>query len=156
MNRKNKKITFIGLALATVVIIGFLSTSAFKPKQENEAKGVTQMTKAMYIEKIHDFVTSPSTFKYKGTRPAVVDFYADWCRPCKRIAPIMEELSEQYKGKVDFYKVNVDNESELAALHSIQSIPLVIIFTEKGQPNSVMGALNKEEYISLIEESLKK
>lgn len=155
MNRKNKKIAFIGLMILAVSIIGYASVSAFSPGQQNKNKGVVQMDKAMYIDKIYDFVEAPNSFKYKGTRPVVVDFYADWCRPCKHIAPIMEELSEKYKGQVDFYKVNVDHERELATIHNVQSIPMVIFFSKKTKPNAVMGALNKEDYISLIEETLK-
>lgn len=155
MNKKNRKITFIGLSVIAITIIGFVSTSAFKSKPEASSVGVEQMTKSMYIERIYDFGASPNTFKFKGKRPAVVDFYADWCRPCRRVAPIMEELSIQYKGKVDFYKVNVDQENDLAALHQIQSIPVVMFFNSKGEPKSVLGALNKEDYISLIEETLK-
>ncbi len=157
MKTKNRNLKLIGLAFLAVGLVVYFSTSSFKSKQETvESTGVVQMTKSMYIDKIYDFVASPNTFKFKGSRPAVVDFYADWCRPCKRIAPIMEELSLQYKGKVDFYKVNVDQENELAAVHSVQSIPVVIIFDSKGQPKSSLGALNKEDYISLIEETLKK
>ena len=156
MNRKNKKITFIGFTMIAVAVIGFVSITAFMPAKNEEKTGVIQMDKTMYIDKIHDYAKSPNTFKYKGKRPAVVDFYADWCRPCKRIAPIMEELSETYKGKVDFYKVNVDKEGELAMVHSVQSIPVVIFFDSKGQPKSVLGALNKEDYVALIEETLKK
>ena len=156
MNRKNKKITFIGFTMIAVAMIGFVSITAFMPAKNEEKTGVVQMDKTMYMDKIHDYAKSPNTFKYKGKRPAVVDFYADWCRPCKRIAPIMEELSETYKGKVDFYKVNVDKEGELAMVHSVQSIPVVIFFDNKGQPKSVLGALNKEDYVALIEETLKK
>lgn len=155
MSGKNKKITFIGLMIVVVSIIGYASVSAFSPDRQSKSTGVVQMDKAMYIDKIYDFVATPSAFKYKGTRPVVVDFYADWCRPCKHIAPIMEELSEKYRGRVDFYKVNVDRERELAMVHNVQSIPVVIFFSKKGNPNSVMGALNKEDYISLIEETLK-
>lgn len=157
MKTKNRKLKFIGLAFLAVGLVVYFSTSSFKSKPETvESTGVVQMTKAMYIDKIYDFESAPNTYKFKGSRPAVVDFYADWCRPCKRIAPIMEELSEQYKGKVDFYKVNVDQENELASVHSVQSIPVVIFFNDKGQPKSSLGALNKEDYISLIEETLKK
>lgn len=154
MNRKNKKITFIGLALVSVAIVGLIFVSAFTPGTPKK-KGVVQMDRAMYIEKIHDFVASPDTFKFNGDRPAVVDFYADWCRPCKHLAPIMEELSDEYKDKVDFYKINVDQERELAMIHGISSIPVVFIFTGKGKPTSSLGALNKEDYESLINEAIK-
>lgn len=155
MNRKNKRASVIGLMVIAIAVIGYVSVSAFTTESSKKDKGVVQMDKAMFLEKIYDFTASPDTFKFKGTRPAVVDFYADWCRPCKRVAPIMDELAETYKGKVDFYKVNVDQQRELAMIHNIQSIPVVILYNGKGKPNSSLGALNKEEYISLIEEILK-
>lgn len=154
MNVKNRKISYLSLGLGISVIIGFAIFSSFKVSQK-EATGVVMMNKKMYVDKIYDFGKSPNVFKYKGSRPAVVDFYADWCRPCRRVAPIMEELSKQYAGKVDFYKVNVDLEPELAAVHEVQSIPMVAIFSNKGNPKITMGALNKDEYITLIEEILK-
>lgn len=156
MNRKNKKITIIGLVMISVATIGLISVSAFtsSPKPPKK-KGVVQMDRAMYIEKIHDFVATPDTFIFRGTRPAVVDFYADWCRPCKHLAPIMGELSDDYKDKVDFYKINVDQERELAMIHNVSSIPVVFIFTGKGKPSYTLGAMNKEDYESLINEALK-
>lgn len=156
MSKRNKKISIVTIAFLAIAFIGYATSTAFKTTDQTEKKGVIQMNKSMYIEKIHDFAKSPNTFKFKGNRPAVVDFYADWCRPCKRIAPIMEELSVTYKDKIDFYKVNVDKEGELAMIHSVQSIPVVMFFSKKGQPKSVLGALNKEDYVALIEETLKK
>jgi thioredoxin 1 len=154
MKRKNRNMTVVGFAIAVVAFIGYISVSAYTPDAPKK-KGVVQMDRAMYIEKIHDFVASPDTFKFKGDRPAVVDFYADWCRPCRTLSPIMEDLSDKYKDKVDFYKINVDKERELAMIHGISSIPVVIIFTGKGKPTSSLGALNKEDYESLINEAIK-
>jgi thioredoxin len=155
MKRNQKKITAISLSLIAVLAVITFTVSSFKLVQTSST-GVKVMNKQMYLDKIYDFIKSPSTFKYKGTRPAVIDFYANWCRPCKMVAPIMEELAIKYEGKVDFYKVNVDNEKDLASLHAVQSIPLIVFFPLKGEPTSSMGALNKEDYITLIDELLNK
>ena len=155
MKQNHKKITILSLSIIAILATITLTVSSFKPVQTTSS-GVTIMNKQMYIDKIYDYIKSPNTFKFKGKRPAVIDFYASWCPPCKMVAPIMEELSIKYEGKVDFYKVNVDNEKELASLHAVQSIPLIVVFPIKGEPTSSMGAMNKEEYITLIEQVLNK
>ena len=89
---------------------------------------------------------------YAGDKPCVIDFYADWCRPCKMVAPIMEELAKEYNGEVYFYKVNVDEEKELAQAFGIRSIPSVLFCPKTGQPQMAVGAMEKENYIKAIEE----
>ena len=84
----------------------------------------------------------------------VVDFYADWCGPCKKIAPIMEELALEYEGKVLFYKVNVDAERKLATVFQIRNIPTVFFLPKEGQPMSQVGGLTKEDYVKIINEHL--
>ena len=89
------------------------------------AQEVIVMDKAMFIDKVFDYTDSKATeWKYKGDRPAIIDLYADWCGPCRRVAPIMKELAKEYAGKIYIYKVNVDKEKELAALFNATSIPL--------------------------------
>jgi len=89
--------------------------------------------------------------------PAIVDFYADWCGPCKRVAPIMDKLAEKYKGKVNFYKINTDEEQELSAgVFGIQSIPSIIAIPVGKDPQMKTGAFSEEEYIKLIEDNLLK
>lgn len=163
MNRKTKKIATISLGTGILLLLSIAAFSSFKSTKKNEsltlnenAVVVSQMNKSMYLEKIYDYEKSPNSFKYKGTKPAVIDFYADWCRPCKKVAPIMDELAKQYEGKVTFYKVNVDLEQELAAIHQVQSIPMIMILSPKEEPKVVLGALNKEEYVTLIEETINK
>lgn len=162
MNRKTKKIATIGLGTGILLLISIAAFSSFKSKTNETTKQnettieVSQMNKAMYLEKIYDFEKSPNSFIYKGKKPAVIDFYADWCRPCKRVAPIMDELAKQYDGKVSFYKVNVDLEQELAAIHQVQSIPMIMVLSPKEEPKVVLGALNKEDYVTLIEQTINK
>lgn len=83
--------------------------------------------------------------------PAVVDFYADWCGPCRKIAPIMDELAQDYEGKVNFYKVDVDVCDELAAAFGISSIPAVLFIPEEGEPQMTVGARGKSQFITEIE-----
>jgi thioredoxin len=84
--------------------------------------------------------------------PVVVDFYADWCKPCKMVAPIMDELADYYKGRVNFYKVNTDQNRELSSVFQIRSIPSILFAPKEGQPSMQAGAMSKEQYIKIIDE----
>ena len=83
-------------------------------------------------------------------RPVVVDFYADWCVPCRRLAPILRDLAQDYHGEVDFYRINVDNNPDIAAMFEVRSIPMLLICPLDGDPKTVVGLYAKEEYIRLI------
>jgi thioredoxin len=115
---------------------------------------VIQMNKAMFLEKVYNFEKTPKQWTFIGERPCVIDFYADWCRPCKMVAPIMAELAEKYKGQVDFYKVNTDKEPELSQFFGIRSIPTVFFCPMKGDPQMTQGALPKEDFEKIITEVL--
>jgi thioredoxin 1 len=93
-------------------------------------------------------------WKYKGDKPAVIDFYADWCGPCKSIAPVLEELSDQYKDQVVIYKIDTDKEMELSSLFGIQSIPTLLFIPVGGNPMVQKGALPKNILQQVIEERL--
>ena len=111
----------------------------------------TQLNKEDFIEKVANLESSPEKLDFKGQRPAVVDFYAEWCGPCRMLAPILEEVSNEYKGKVDFYKVNVDDENELAAHFAIRSIPTLIFIPMNGKPQRSQGAMGKPQLKEAIE-----
>lgn len=115
---------------------------------------VIQLTNAVFLEKVYDYKKDPKKWLYKGDKPCIIDFYADWCRPCKMVAPIMEELSGKYKGEVVIYKVNVDQERELAEFFGIQSIPTVFFCPANGDPQMAQGAMPKETYEKAITEVL--
>ena len=85
-------------------------------------------------------------WKFKGDKPAVIDFYADWCAPCKMVAPIIEELSSEFEGKIDFYKVNTVVEQELSGAFGIRSIPSILFIPVEGQPQMSAGALPKNTF----------
>ncbi len=113
------------------------------------------LTTAEFKSRIYDYSQS-SEWKFKGTKPCIIDFYADWCKPCKMVAPIMEELAKQYGSNVIFYKVNTDNEPDLANAFGISSIPSILFCPGDGsQPQIATGAMAKEEYVKIITEVLK-
>lgn len=112
------------------------------------------LTNKDFIEKVFDYETQQA-WNFKGTRPALIDFYADWCGPCKRLAPVLEELSQQYQGKVDIYKINIDTEQELAGLFGIMSVPTLLFVPIGGEPQMAQGALPKEILQQAIEDVLK-
>ncbi|KAB1065732.1 thioredoxin [Salibacter halophilus] len=113
----------------------------------------SKLTKEGFKEKFFDY-TKTQEWEYNGDKPAVIDFYADWCGPCKAVAPIFEELSEDYKGKVDIYKVDTEVEQELASIFGIRSIPSILFVPMKGQPMMQAGALPKETLVEVIEKEL--
>jgi len=120
----------------------------------NESGSVIQLTNAVFLEKVYDYKKDPKKWVFKGDKPCIIDFYADWCKPCKMVAPIMGELSEKYKGQVVIYKVNVDQERELAEFFGIRSIPTVFFCPAQGDPQMAQGALPKESYEKAITEVL--
>ncbi len=101
------------------------------------------LTADSFREKIFDF-RAGGDWKFSGARPCIVDFYADWCGPCKMLAPVLEEVAASYAGKLDIYKVNVDNEQELATAFGVQSIPSLLFVPLEGKPQMARGALPKE------------
>ncbi len=113
-----------------------------------------QLNKESFKEKIFNYEASKD-WKFEGELPCIIDFYADWCAPCKMIAPIMEELSKEYEGKINFYKLNVDEEQEVAALFGIQSIPSILFIPLNEQPQMAVGAIPKESFRQAIKEVLK-
>jgi thioredoxin len=101
------------------------------------------LTKETFKEKVFDYENS-SEWSYKGEIPAIIDFYADWCGPCKMVAPILEELADEYDGKLHVYKIDTDAEQELAGAFGIQSIPSLLFIPVDGQPQMAAGALPKD------------
>ena len=113
------------------------------------------LTKSTFQKKVFNYEKNKD-WKFEGELPCLIDFYADWCQPCKVVAPILEELSEEYKGKINIYKVNTENETELAAAFGIRSIPSLLFCPQEGQPQMAQGALPKENLKQAISEVLLK
>lgn len=112
------------------------------------------LTKEQFVERIADYENNASVFEFLGDKPALIDFYAGWCGPCKMLAPVLEEVSDEYAGKVDFYKVDVEQQEELAALFSVRSIPTLVFIPKDGQIKVVQGAVGKPQLKKAIEEIL--
>ena len=93
-------------------------------------------------------------WKMVSPRPIVVDFYADWCGPCRRLAPILREIAHYYQGEVDFYRINVDDNPDIAAAFEIRSIPMLLICPLNGEPKTVVGLYAKQEYIRVINQAI--
>jgi thioredoxin len=111
------------------------------------------LTKETFLEKVFNYEKNKE-WKFEGKLPCLIDFYADWCQPCKMVAPILEELSEEYKGKINIYKIDTEAERELSAAFGIRSIPSLLFCPADGQPQMAQGALPKETMKQVIEEVL--
>lgn len=119
------------------------------------ADDVTYLTTEEFKARIFDY-TAEKEWKFKGDQPCVIDFYTTWCGPCKRLAPIMEELSQTYCDQVRFYKVDIERDRELAAVFGISSIPQVLYVRTEGQPMLLKGLFPKESIVEIIDEFLLK
>jgi len=113
------------------------------------------LTKQEFIDKVFDF-ENQEQWQYKGSLPAIIDFYADWCGPCKSVAPALEQLSEEYEGKVEIFKIDTDQEAELSGLFGIQSIPTFLFIPVDGAPMLQRGAIPKNVFKQVIDEKLLK
>ncbi|MBK7447161.1 MAG: thioredoxin [Ignavibacteria bacterium] len=111
------------------------------------------LTAQTFREKIFNF-EKEKDWKYEGDKPCIIDFYADWCGPCKIVAPLLDELSEEYSGKIDFYKVDTEAEQELSSVFGIRSIPSFLFIPLSGKPQMAMGALPKESFKQAITDVL--
>lgn len=145
--------------LAAMAILGALAacTQPDKPRKiiNEETENVvepTALTVELFKDKIMDFEEHPEEWVFKGERPAVIDFYATWCGPCKATAPIVAELAAEYKDEIDFYKVDIDQQPELAQLFGVQSIPTFLFIPQKGMPQTAVGAMDRTDF----EEAIKK
>jgi len=152
-----KNLTFI-LVLSMVVM-----SCSGQQKQNAKEKEVTtkektmktiKLNKADFLAKVVNYETTPNEWKYLGDKPAIIDFYADWCGPCRMVAPTLEELAEEYSDKIYIYKVDTDKEQELAGLFGIRSIPSILFIPMTGQPQMAQGALPKSELKKAIDEFL--
>ena len=132
----------IFLLLVSVFMIGCMAYG--------ENGQVVHVTKSEFIEKVYDYEKNPDKWVYKGTKPAIVDFYADWCGPCRRLSPVLE------KDKIVIYKVNTDKERELAAAFGITSLPTLVFIPMDGKPQASQGALPEEVLEKGINEVLLK
>ena len=119
----------------------------------NNNNTMEHLTKATFQEKVFNYEVNKE-WKYEGDLPCLIDFYADWCGPCKMVAPVLEQLAKEYEGKIHIYKVDTEAEQELAAVFGIRSIPSLLFCPKEGQPQMAMGALPKATMEKAIKEIL--
>lgn len=154
-----KKVTMLFMVLGVVLLASCNRQSNKQTitnlETENKMKPI-ELTKADFLSKVMDYEKNADEWKYLGNKPAIVDFYADWCGPCKTIAPILEELAEEYKDDIYIYKINTEQEEELAAVFNIRSIPTLLFIPMAGQPQLAQGALPKATFKEAIETVLLK
>jgi thioredoxin 1 len=132
------------------------SSRAFRPALtviSKRARIMEHLTKDTFRAKVFDFETNKD-WKFAGELPCIIDFYADWCGPCKMVAPILEDLSKEYAGKVNMYKIDTEQEQELASMFGIRSIPSILFVPTEGKPQMAMGALPKESFKDAIKSVL--
>ena len=141
------------ILIAMAIIATSIAANAQEEKKESK---VIHLTYKEFLKKVWDFEKDPNTFNYKGKLPAVIDFYADWCGPCRRVAPIMERMAEEYDGTLLVYKINTDQEKGLSSAFQIRSIPTVLFIPMEGQPMMQVGAMQEAEYKKVVEEQLLK
>jgi thioredoxin len=142
-------------AFLFIVSLMLFNVNCSNAQSTGNGKGeVIVMNKADFLSKIYNYEKNSSEWVYEGKRPCIIDFYADWCGPCKRVAPVMKELAAEYKGRIDIYKIDVDSERELASVFGINSIPLILFVPLEGKPQAAAGALPKATIVEQIKEFL--
>ena len=128
--------------------------SVWKLPYSNKILDMTELlTKETFLEKVFDYEKNKE-WKFQGDKPCIIDFYADWCGPCKMVSPVMEELSNDYDGKVDVFKVDTEDQKELAAAFGIRSIPSILFIPKDGEPQMAQGALPKHQFEKIISDVL--
>lgn len=151
--------TFIQSTITALgLLVGMTACAENKASMNQNKKGdkmeIVHLTKAEFLNKVYNYEANPDGWKYEGDRPAIVDFYATWCGPCKALAPVLEDLAKEYEGKIRIYKVDVDKESELADTFGIKSIPTLLWVPKEGKPAVTQGVMPKPELKKMIEGTL--
>ena len=140
--------------LFTILILAVCCLSLLQAQTHKEKDLVIQMDKQMFLNKVFDYTTGATEWKYKGEKPAVIDFYATWCGPCRMIAPILKDLAKEYGDSIVIYKIDTDKEKELSGSMGIQSLPTIVFIPKSGQPQVIIGAADKATFRRAIDEVL--
>ena len=156
------KYIIIGV-LSAIILASCTNTNNRDKEQTNSEQTETNMTqktinltKAEFLTKVANYEENPQEWEYLGDKPCLIDFYADWCGPCKMVAPILEELAEEYEDEIYIYKVDTEAEQELAGAFGIRSIPSILFCPMGEQPQMAQGALPKDGFKQAIDEVLLK
>ena len=165
-NKIMKKYSFlIGIALAISLTACSSNDSGKSANSSSNDETVgdgnlTDQGKVMHLNAeqfktlVWDYSKNADNWEFRGDLPVIIDFYADWCRPCKMVAPIMDELAAEYKGKIRVYKIDTDKEKELAQVFNVRSIPAVLFIPKEGKPQMSVGALPKPTFVTAIKDVL--
>ena len=148
-NRIFYVVTFCILILAS----GFSEGSVYVPKPNDEKATIVYLTNESFKKMVFNFEANKA-WKYEGTTPALIDFYADWCGPCRTLSPVIEEIAKEYAGKIIVYKVDTEKEKQLSQSLGITSLPTLLFVPVTGQPQAAMGALPKETLVKIINDVL--
>jgi len=140
------------IAMRTVFGVLFLLSGMMLYAQTEQKPEL--LTKETFQKKVWNYEKNATEWVYEGDKPCMIDFYADWCGPCRKIAPYMEEFMKTYAGQIYVYKINTDQQKELAAMFQARSIPMVLFVPMKGQPQKTVGAYPKEQYEEMIQKIL--
>lgn len=143
------------LTLLVAVVMAF-ALSAQAPTIEQSTVKVTHLTKAEFLAKVMNYEKNPQEWIYLGDKPCLIDFYASWCGPCKRLAPILDELAQEYAGEIYIYKIDTEKERELSAVFGVRSIPTLLFCPMGENPQIAQGALPKEQLKEAIDKVLLK
>ncbi|WP_106829605.1 thioredoxin [Parabacteroides pacaensis] len=154
-----KKLKGLWLVIGVIIWVSCSMAAKTEKKETKEVKKseageVIALDKATFLKDVYNYEKDPTTWVYEGKKPCIIDFYADWCGPCKQVAPILKEMAAKYKDQIIVYKIDVDKETELAGTFGIRSIPTILFVPMEGKPQLVQGAMPKNEIVKQIESYL--
>jgi thioredoxin len=163
-----KILKFFFAVILSIITVGFVASqsnetlpggkneSGREQKTESESVDaealgdVILLSKADFLKKVYNYEKNPDKWVYEGDLPCIIDFYADWCGPCRKTAPVLKELAEEYKGKVLIYKIDVMQEKELASIFQVSSIPAYLFIPKTGDPQTGVGAMPRSNFVDVI------
>ncbi|MDR1154199.1 MAG: thioredoxin fold domain-containing protein [Bacteroidales bacterium] len=147
---------YILILAAAALAVGDVSSHPETMNATDDSGEIVVLNKADFLTKIYNYEKHPQEWVYEGNLPCIIDFYADWCGPCKKVTPILKALAAEYKGKLIVYKIDVDREKELARFFGVSSIPMYLFIPEKDKPQQAIGAMPRESFEKVIKEFLLK